>query len=123
MHGPTTDSGLSMRPDAGDRALTVVQDLIRAGSSTVVLCTHREGLVKVLAALSGEFAVSFGHRQAGARGSAWVLDLRKGKLATVKYVAPGTSSSIGSAGRLLPTPSADHERTGRHVIALGNLQQ
>ncbi|HUI02042.1 MAG TPA: phosphoglycerate mutase family protein [Acidimicrobiales bacterium] len=54
-----------------------------------VLCTHGEVLGEVLASLAAEASVRLGRRAPGVKGCAWVVDFRKGRMASARYVAPG----------------------------------
>ena len=78
----------ALAPDAADSALELIRYLIRSGSPTVIVSTHREVLTAVLPALSREYDRKLRHRMPGAKGSLWTLQLSKKALTSVKYQAP-----------------------------------
>jgi 8-oxo-dGTP diphosphatase len=76
--------------DAGQAAVELCRQLLSSETddTTVVLCTHREVIVELLPQLSKEFAHKLGHRPPGAKGGAWILRFRAGKLEKVDYRPP-----------------------------------
>jgi phosphohistidine phosphatase SixA len=76
--------------DAGRAAVELCRQLLSSetDNSTVVLCTHREVLVELLPQLSEDFGRKLGHRPPGAKGGAWILRFRAGKLEKVDYHPP-----------------------------------
>jgi len=78
--------------DAGEAAVELCRQLLlsETDDSTVVLCTHREVIIELLPQLSKEFARKLGHRPPGAKGGAWILRFRAGKLEKVDYHPPAT---------------------------------
>jgi 8-oxo-(d)GTP phosphatase len=58
-------------------------------SARIVLCTHGEVIGDVLAALAKDDGVRLSRRPPGLKGCMWVLDFRKGKVDTARYIAPG----------------------------------
>jgi broad specificity phosphatase PhoE len=79
---------------AGPAAAELCRELLakQPDDSTVVLCTHREVLVDLLPRLAAELGPklgpNLGHRPPGAKGGAWILRLRGGKLEKVDYRPP-----------------------------------
>jgi len=68
-------------------------DLVRTLASTdpaapPVLCTHGEVLGEVLTSLVAESGVRLGRRAPGLKGCAWVIDFRKGRMSSARYLAP-----------------------------------
>ena len=87
--GFDTELTEALAPDAGRKAIALVEQLVRSGVPMVVACTHREVLVEVLPELSRKFDVKLGHRLPGAKGSQWVLEFSpKKKLTSVRYQNP-----------------------------------
>ena len=76
-------------PNAGQRAIEVVRGLATGTSTRVVLCTHGEVIGEVLGALASEDGVRLGRRPPGLKGCTWILDFRKGKAASARYLTPG----------------------------------
>ncbi len=80
----------ALTPNAGRQALDRVRDLSTSESpGPVVLCTHGEVIGDVLAALASEDGIRLSRRPPGLKGCVWVLDFRKGKVATARYISPG----------------------------------
>jgi broad specificity phosphatase PhoE len=82
----------SLSIGVADAALQLCRELVagQQQDDTVVLCTHREVLVDLLPALSVELGRKLGHRPPGAKGGAWILRVRAGRLEKVDYRPPGT---------------------------------
>ena len=76
--------------DAGVAATQLCRQLLQSepDGSVIVLCTHREVLVDLLPRLSKEYGRKLGHRPPGAKGGAWILRFRAGKLVKVDYRPP-----------------------------------
>ena len=81
----------SLAPEAGGAAATFVYELVATepASSCVVLCTHREVLVRLLPRLADSSGVKLGHRLPGAKGGVWMLNFRKKRLVKVGYRPAG----------------------------------
>jgi 8-oxo-(d)GTP phosphatase len=88
--GLSVELSPSLSPDAGPDALALCRYLASSApaDSTVVLCTHREVLVGLLPRLSRDLNRRLAHRPPGAKGGAWVLRFRAGKLAKADYRPP-----------------------------------
>ena len=70
-------------------ALALIRQLSAPGSpSGTVLCTHGEILGAVLAQMAEQDGVRLPRRPPGLKGCAWVLDVRRGKLVSARYVTP-----------------------------------
>jgi len=96
---------LALTPNAGRRALDRVRELSASElsgselsgselsgselSGPVVLCTHGEVIGDVLGVLASEDGVRLSRRPPGLKGCVWVLDFRKDKVATARYISPG----------------------------------
>jgi 8-oxo-(d)GTP phosphatase len=78
----------ALATDAGRQALVLIDELAANAGGTVVLCTHREVLTLVLPELGTQFHRPLGHRLPGAKGGTWMLDFRRQKLASVRYLPP-----------------------------------
>jgi len=76
--------------DAGPQAVALCRALLSspASHSTIMLCTHREVLNALLPQLAEEFGGKLGHRPPGAKGGAWILRFRAGRLQKVEYHPP-----------------------------------
>jgi broad specificity phosphatase PhoE len=104
----------ALTPDAPQRALELVRSLSAPPSpaelspaelssselspvepapvepaARIALCTHGEVIGDVLAALAKQDGVRLSRRPPGLKGCVWVLDFRKGKVDTARYIAPG----------------------------------
>jgi 8-oxo-(d)GTP phosphatase len=60
-----------------------------APPARIALCTHGEVIGDVLAALAKQDGVRLSRRPPGLKGCVWVLDFRKGRVDTARYIAPG----------------------------------
>jgi 8-oxo-(d)GTP phosphatase len=82
----------ALATDGGKVAAELCRELLAMGpsGSTVVLCTHRETLEVLLPQLAGDFGGRRRLRPArvGAKGGAWVLHFRGGKLREADYRGP-----------------------------------
>lgn len=80
----------ALGPDAGDEAVRLLRRLLTDSSSsaTVVVCTHREVIVRILPALASQYGVRLGHRLPGAKGSGWILTFRGERLREIRYWRP-----------------------------------
>lgn len=74
--------------DAGADVSEWVRDLIGRESGTLLLCTHREVISALLPALTEGRREALGHRLPGAKGGAWVMGFRGGRLRSVEYRPP-----------------------------------
>lgn len=85
--GLRIEKSAALGPDAGDGAVRLVRRLVAEApaSSTVVICTHREVIVRILPTLASQFGVRLGHRLPGAKGSSWILTVRDGHRNELKY--------------------------------------
>jgi hypothetical protein len=82
------DSGLT--PNAGTAGVEMVRSLsVSRSADPIVVCMHGEVLGEVLSVLANEDGVRLGRRPPGLKGCVWVLDFRKGKASSARYIAPG----------------------------------
>ncbi|HXW34047.1 MAG TPA: phosphoglycerate mutase family protein [Acidimicrobiales bacterium] len=76
-------------PDAGDRALALVERLGRSRvAGDIVVCTHGEVLGEVLQALSLRSGLKLQPRPPGQKGCLWVIELKSGRLQDARYFPP-----------------------------------
>jgi len=88
--GLVVEEDSSLTPSAGSQALVLIRELSTSPSSDrVVMCTHGEVIGDVLAGLAREDGVRLSRRPPGLKGCVWVLDFRKAKLSTARYITPG----------------------------------
>jgi 8-oxo-dGTP diphosphatase len=80
----------ALSPDTGAAAWQLFLELLASepDDTTVVLCTHREVLVDLMPRLAKELGRELGHRPPGAKGGAWILRIRAGKLEKADYRPP-----------------------------------
>ncbi|MBV9659924.1 MAG: histidine phosphatase family protein [Acidimicrobiales bacterium] len=78
----------SLARDAGPAALDLVKQLVADNASPVLLCTHREVIIELLPQLVRDAEMKLVHRLPGAKGGAWILHFRAGKLDKVDYRPP-----------------------------------
>ena len=76
--------------EAGKSVPGLGQDLIDTtpDGSTLVVCTHREVLVRLLPEMSSHGKHKMGHRPPGAKGGVWILRFRHHNLTRVDYRPP-----------------------------------
>ena len=88
--GSRVEKSDHLRPDGGDGAVRLVTRLLAEGptSGTIVICTHREVIVRILPILASQFGVRLGHRLPGGKGSGWILTFRDSRLREVRYWRP-----------------------------------
>jgi len=87
--GLGVEEDVALTPNAARQAVDRVRALaISEPSGPVVLCTHGEVIGDVLAALESEDGVRLSRRPPGLKGCVWVLDFRKGKVASARYITP-----------------------------------
>jgi broad specificity phosphatase PhoE len=71
----------------GPKALALVRSL---AGQPVALCSHGDVIPEVLVTLADEDRLDLGPSPRQAKGSAWILEARKGKFAKAIYVPPGS---------------------------------
>jgi 8-oxo-dGTP diphosphatase len=87
--GVSVDEEEDLVPNAGLKAVALVRRVSQPGSrNRLVLCTHGEVIGDVLAALANEDHLRLGHRSPGLKGCVWVIEFRKGKAVTARYIPP-----------------------------------
>jgi 8-oxo-dGTP diphosphatase len=89
-HGVEVEMTDALATTAGPEAFALCEKLVATAEpdATYVLCTHREILVDLLPGLAKEYGRKLGHRPPGAKGGAWALAFRAGRLAKVDYRPP-----------------------------------
>lgn len=80
----------SLSIEAGRDAMALGQKLAASepAGSVIVLCSHREVMVKMLPQLARAHGRKLGHRPPGAKGGAWILRFDQGQLVRVDYRPP-----------------------------------
>jgi len=79
----------ALTPNAGPQAVELIRELGSGDASgRVVLCTHGEVIGDVLGVLAQHDGVRLSRRPPGLKGCVWILDFRKGEVATARYVSP-----------------------------------
>jgi phosphohistidine phosphatase SixA len=76
--------------DAGPAARDLLKQLVEDGRSPVMICTHREVINELLPQLARDYHYKLVHRLPGAKGGAWILQFRSGKLDKVDYRPPAS---------------------------------
>jgi 8-oxo-dGTP diphosphatase len=88
--GLVVEEDEALTPNAGQQAVQLVRTLSHAESnSATVLCTHGEVIGDVLTVIASEEGVRLSRRPPGLKGCVWVLDIRKGRVVTARYITPG----------------------------------
>jgi 8-oxo-dGTP diphosphatase len=88
--GLNVDEEGGLTPDAGPKAVDLVRRLsVAQPADRVLLCTHGEVIGEVLSVLAQEDGLRLGRRAPGLKGCVWVLDFRKGRASSARYIAPG----------------------------------
>ncbi|MGH9185499.1 MAG: SixA phosphatase family protein [Acidimicrobiales bacterium] len=70
---------------------------LASSNDDVVLCTHGDVIPEVLRALAGD-GLRFEDDPRWAKGSTWVLEGKKGRFVTARYVAPVEAPAVTPAG-------------------------
>lgn len=77
----------ALRRDAGSAAHDFALSVVRSGTGTALLCSHREVMTGLLPSLSAT-GHELTHRPPGAKGGSWILEFRAGRLRAVEYRPP-----------------------------------
>lgn len=84
-HGLKVEEVDELAEGRGAEALT----LIRASwAERVALCTHGDVIPEVLSALAHQDGLGLGRTRRTAKGSAWLLETKRGKFVRAKYIEP-----------------------------------
>lgn len=90
LQGVAVEITDALATDAGDRSIELCLKLANSepAGTLIVLCTHRETMMRMLPALAPQFGGTLSRRLPGAKGGAWVLSFEDGRVANVDYRPP-----------------------------------
>lgn len=90
VQGVAVEITEALATDGGDGSIELCLELANSepAGALIVLCTHRETMMRMLPGLSARSGGKFSRRLPGAKGGAWVLAFEDGRVAEVDYRPP-----------------------------------